>query len=59
VEEVGNCMIFHYCSSFVFYFSGDFEFKQNENLPPQEQLATCNPELIYVSVTMFPRVYSY
>ena len=27
---------------------GDYEFKNNPSLPPEEQIVTCNPELIEI-----------
>ncbi|CAO3595589.1 unnamed protein product [Absidia cylindrospora] len=31
---------------------GDFEFKQNEHLPAEEQVVTCNPDIIEHELTM-------
>lgn len=30
---------------------GDFEFKQNEYLPAEEQIVTCNPDIIEHTIT--------
>jgi serine/threonine protein phosphatase PrpC len=28
---------------------GDFEYKNNPSLPPEDQIVTCNPEIIEIS----------